>query len=104
VTPRESRGSKAAAQDILACQYALYPLGSQSYTDLIEREMEAAGASGLAMARQNFSTRIEGSPEEIFSWLAGAFDRARGEVSHVIVTATIGRRRTGAQPFTLGEA
>lgn len=63
--------------------------------------MAEAKASGLTMARQNFSTRIEGSPEEIFDWLAGAFDRARGGASHLIVTATIGPAGAGAQTFTL---
>lgn len=63
--------------------------------------MEAASASGLSMVRQNFSTRIEGTPGEVFGWLAGAFDRARGEAAHVIVTAVMGPSLGKSQTFTL---
>lgn len=76
-------GVKASAQ------FAVYPLGSTEYMEVIYREIRAIKDAGISSRAKHFCTRLDGDVSQIFMVLGAAFDRAATATGHVVITATI---------------
>lgn len=72
-----------------SAQFALYPLGSPDYMEVIYREIQAVKDAGIASRGKHFCTRLDGDASQIFAVLAAAFDRAAAFSGHVVISATV---------------
>mgnify|MGYP006082737217 FL=1 len=86
----------------VACQYAIYPLGSADYMATIRevialaRRSPAFGAKKLdadgnvmPAGKTHFCTMLDGEGQEVFDVLRSSFALARERSGHVVMTATI---------------
>ena len=86
----------------VACQYAIYPLGSADYMGTIRevialaRRSPAFGAKKrdadgnlMPAGKTHFCTMLDGEGHEVFDVLRSSFARAREHSAHVVMTATI---------------
>ena len=86
----------------VACQYAIYPLGSADYMATIRevtalaRRSPAYGAKKLdadgnliPAGKTHFCTMLDGEGQEVFDVLRSSFALARERSGHVVMTATI---------------
>lgn len=95
--PVASRGQEAkvlegAAQPLprVACQFSLYPMGSNGYMDAIYDEITAAGKeNGLEVTPEHLCTRLDGSLDAVLGQLRTAFDRAAEVTDHVVIHAIL---------------
>ncbi|WP_085507813.1 YkoF family thiamine/hydroxymethylpyrimidine-binding protein [Thalassobacillus devorans] len=72
-----------------ACDFALYPLGSDSYMEMIMEQIEAAKQRGLEVESIHYATKLRGEAREIFATLENAFAVTQEHNSHVVMTASI---------------
>ena len=70
-----------------AAQFALYPLGLDTYMDEIYRAIEATRTGGATSTSKNFCTRLDGTANAIFRTLYRSFIDAAA--AHVVVHATV---------------
>ena len=75
----------------VACQYAIYPLGSQSYMETIHEVIALAKRSPAFKpnVKTHFCTMLDGEGGEVFDVLRSSFALARERCGHVVMTATI---------------
>ena len=86
----------------VACQYAIYPLGSADYMATIHevialakrspafgaKKLDAAG-NIMPAGKTHFCTTLDGEGQEVFDVLRSSFALARERSGHVVMTATI---------------
>ena len=73
---------------MIACQFALYPLGVEDLGPVIDRALDALKAPGIEVETGPMSTMLVGETASVFAALQRAFEAAGGE-SHVVMTATL---------------
>lgn len=75
----------------VACQYAIYPLGSNDYMKTIRDVISLAqkSPSYKPELKTNFCTTLDGDGAEVFDILRNSFELARSKNSHVTMTATL---------------
>lgn len=78
-----------ALPERISAQFALYPLGADSYMDTIYSEIERARAAGVKVVGRHFCTHLYGSGADVFDVLRRAFTETRGVATHVVMTTTI---------------
>lgn len=84
----EERISKAK-QDVTA-KFALYPMGGESYMDLIYEQIEAMKTYGIEVTPTHYETILEGSSQNVFKGLQNVFQATEeAGSSHTIMTVTI---------------
>ncbi len=81
-----------------AAQFALYPLGLDTYMDEIYRAIETTRTGGARSTSKNFCTRLDGTASAIFRTLYRSFVDATA--THVVVHATV----SANSPSTRGAA
>ncbi len=69
-----------------ACQFALYPLSASNYIDLIYAGCRPAQELGTFSGGVHYASRLDGSADDVFASLRGAFDVVQKESSHTILT------------------
>lgn len=79
--------SDRAKEERVACQFALYPLGTTDYMEQIYGAITHAKESGNFTASKNFVSRLDGTVAELFDELFAAFLAA--ESDHTTIHATI---------------
>ncbi|GAB6926085.1 HMP/thiamine ABC transporter substrate-binding protein ThiU [Paenibacillus sp. JCM 10914] len=73
-----------------ACQFSLYPLGTENYMDVIYREVDRAKESGTFAGSVHYASRLDGSLVDVFASLEAAFLHAiQSDHSHLVMTATV---------------
>ncbi|SEB00305.1 YKOF-related Family [Thalassobacillus cyri] len=78
-----------AINQYAACDFALYPLGSDSYMDKIMEQIEAAKQRGLTVEGIHYATKLKGEADDIFTTLENAFTATQEHNDHVVMTASI---------------
>jgi len=75
----------------VACQYAVYPLGSTDYMETIKNVIGAAKKSPSYKGdkKTHFCTMLDGDGCEVFDVLRSSFALARTHNTHVTMTATL---------------
>jgi len=73
-----------------ACQFALYPLGSANYMDVIYAEVDRAKAAGTFGGSVHYASRLDGTLSRVFGSLEDAFQHAiQSDSSHLVMTAVV---------------
>ncbi|MFG6116732.1 YkoF family thiamine/hydroxymethylpyrimidine-binding protein [Halobacillus sp. MO56] len=78
-----------AINQYAACDFALYPLGSDRYMDQIMEQIEAAKQRGLTVEGIHYATKLKGEAADIFTTLENAFTSTQEHNDHVVMTASI---------------
>ncbi len=87
-TLNEDRSSEIE-QDVTA-KFALYPLGGESYMDLIYEQIEAMKTYGLQVTPTHYETILEGPAQRVFKGLQKVFEATEAAGSlHTIMTVSI---------------
>mmetsp|Transcript_2207 Transcript_2207/g.2046 ORF Transcript_2207/g.2046 Transcript_2207/m.2046 type:complete len:237 (-) Transcript_2207:103-813(-) len=75
----------------VACQYAVYPLGSADYMETIKDVINSAKESPSYKGdiKTHFCTMLDGDGSEVFDVLRSSFALARTRNAHVTMTATL---------------
>ena len=75
----------------VACQFAVYPLGTSDYMESIGAITDAARSSPAFQSSRHahFGTLLEGEGTEVFDVLQQSFVLACERSSHVVLTATL---------------
>jgi len=90
VTSPAARGDKGdgyLGQDVVSCQFSLYPLRQQDVGPAVRGGIAAARAEGCAVRVGNLSTLLSGSEEQAFAGARAAFRAAQAHGS-AVMTAT----------------
>lgn len=73
-----------------ACQFALYPMGSANYMDVIYAEVDRAKAAGTFDGSVHYASRLDGALSRVFGSLEDAFQHAiQSDSSHLVMTAVV---------------
>lgn len=72
-----------------ATQFALYPLGTENYMDIIYEQVEQAKKRGTFTKSVHYASRLDGSVHDVFATLENAFRRAKSETNHLVMTAVV---------------
>lgn len=73
-----------------ACQFALYPMGSANYMDVIYAEVDRAKAAGTFGGSVHYASRLDGTLSRVFGSLEDAFQHAiQSDSSHLVMTAVV---------------
>lgn len=73
-----------------ACQFALYPMGSANYMDVIYAEVDRAKAAGTFGGSVHYASRLDGALSRVFGSLEDAFQHAiQSDSSHLVMTAVV---------------
>jgi len=75
----------------VACQFAVYPLGTSDYMESVSAIVDAARSSPCFQAGQHtqLCTTLEGEGAEIFDVLQQSFALGREHAAHLVMTATV---------------
>ncbi|MDA3947670.1 MAG: YkoF family thiamine/hydroxymethylpyrimidine-binding protein [Spirochaeta sp.] len=85
---RLERGADSSTENHpVACQFALYPLGTPRYMDQIYGAIECAKDGGTFTRSKHFVSRLDGTVAAVFDELFAAFVHA--ESGHVTIHATV---------------
>lgn len=84
--PAGAQGSDALPR--VACQFSLYPMGTDGYMNAIYEEI-AKGGEGVEVTPQHLCTRLEGRLDAVLAQLRNAFDRAADVTPHVVIHANL---------------
>lgn len=84
LTKEEPTGITAAAQ------FALYPLNSQKYMDVIYEEIEQAKKL-VNVSAKHYCTRLDGDVSDILTAIRQSLENAICSVPHVVVTAILSK-------------
>eukprot|EP00978_Attheya_sp_CCMP212_P014524 scaffold37028_cov57-Attheya_sp.AAC.15 len=75
--------------DRVACQFAIYPLGTEHHMDTINNVIRHAGKSpAWKEGKSHFCSMLDGDGQEVFDTLRSSFALARESAGHVVMTAT----------------
>ncbi|MFE0554758.1 YkoF family thiamine/hydroxymethylpyrimidine-binding protein [Paenibacillus sp. NPDC058910] len=73
-----------------ACQFALYPMGTDDYMDVIYSEVNRTKAAGTFAGSVHYASRLDGSLAQVFGSLEEAFLHAiQSDSSHLVMTAVV---------------
>lgn len=73
-----------------ACQFALYPMGSANYMDVIYAEVDRTKAAGTFGGSVHYASRLDGALSRVFGSLEDAFQHAiQSDSSHLVMTAVV---------------
>ncbi|EHB56647.1 YkoF family thiamine/hydroxymethylpyrimidine-binding protein [Paenibacillus lactis] len=73
-----------------ACQFALYPLGTEHYMDIIYGEVQRAKEKGTFGGSVHYASRLDGTLSRVFESLEDAFKHAiQTDTSHLVMTAVV---------------
>ncbi|MGG4345964.1 YkoF family thiamine/hydroxymethylpyrimidine-binding protein [Paenibacillus lautus] len=73
-----------------ACQFALYPMGTDNYMDVIYDEVHRAKAAGTFAGSVHYASRLDGALAQVFGALKEAFLHAiQSDSSHLVMTAVV---------------
>jgi len=73
-----------------ACQFALYPLGTEQYMDIIYGEVQRAKEKGTFGGSVHYASRLDGTLSRVFESLEDAFKHAiQTDTSHLVMTAVV---------------
>lgn len=81
--------SSAATGQLVAAQFALYPLGSDRHMEEIGGCIAFLKASGVFDRSKNFCTRLRGDGGPVFTALSEAFTRFGAVSGHVALDLTV---------------
>ncbi|ANA83276.1 thiamine-binding protein [Paenibacillus glucanolyticus] len=82
-----------------ACQFALYPLGTDHYMDVIYKEVHRAKEKGTFAGSVHYASRLDGSISKVFESLEDAFLHAiQSDSSHLVMTAVVSAHSPSAKP------
>lgn len=82
-----------------ACQFALYPLGTDNYMDVIYNEVNRAKEKGTFAGSVHYASRLDGSISKVFESLEDAFQHAiQSDSSHLVMTAVVSAHSPSAKP------
>lgn len=74
----------------VTAKFALYPLGGESYMDLIYEQIEAMKTYGIQVTPTHYETILEGPAQRVFKGLRKVFEATEAAGSpHSIMTVTI---------------
>lgn len=73
----------------LAGQFSLYPLGSGSYMETINSEIEALKGQSIVRTPKHFCTRLDGDVGPVFVTLYNCFERAARATGHIVIHTTL---------------
>ena len=80
-----------------ACQFALYPMSATNYMDLIYAGCRPAQELGTFSGGVHYASRLDGSADDVFASLAGAFDVVQQQSSHTILTFNLSANSPSAR-------
>lgn len=73
-----------------ACQFALYPMGTDKYMDVIYGEVNRAKTAGTFAGSVHYASRLDGALSRVFGSLEDAFLHAiQSDSSHLVMTAVV---------------
>ncbi|OMF83116.1 YkoF family thiamine/hydroxymethylpyrimidine-binding protein [Paenibacillus glucanolyticus] len=82
-----------------ACQFALYPLGTDHYMDVIYKEVHRAKEKGTFAGSVHYASRLDGFISKVFESLEDAFLHAiQSDSSHLVMTAVVSAHSPSAKP------
>ncbi|KOP67540.1 thiamine-binding protein [Bacillus sp. FJAT-18019] len=81
-----------------ACQFALYPLGTDNYMEVIYNEVHRAKAAGTFNGSVHYASRLDGALSQVFESLENAFQHAiQSDHSHLVMTAVVSAHSPSAK-------
>lgn len=81
-----------------ACQFALYPLGTDNYMEVIYGEVQRAKAAGTFNGSVHYASRLDGALSQVFESLQDAFQHAiQSDHSHLVMTAVVSAHSPSAK-------
>jgi uncharacterized protein YqgV (UPF0045/DUF77 family) len=86
--PRTAPPARSRSGVIVTCQWSLYPLGIDSYMDVIYREIDRTRKAGVFTRGQHFVSTLQGDLTETLGAVRASFDAACADAGHVVVHAT----------------
>ena len=82
----------------VSAQWSLYPLGSDSYMDLIYREIERTKKAGVFAKGAHFVSGLRGDLSEVLGAIGASFDAACADAGHVVAHATLSANSPTERP------
>jgi uncharacterized protein YqgV (UPF0045/DUF77 family) len=73
----------------VSCQWSLYPLGIESYMDLIYREIDRTKSAGIFARGQHFVSSLGGDLADVLRAIRSSFDAACADAGHVVAHVTL---------------
>jgi uncharacterized protein YqgV (UPF0045/DUF77 family) len=75
-------------EQVLGCQFSIYPLGQVDIDGPVQEAIRAAASTGCTVRVGNLSTLISGGEDQVFAALRAAF-RAAQRGGPAVLTATM---------------
>lgn len=88
----DARMNAASVSEIsqkAGCKFALYPMNTTNYMDVIYEQIDLSKARGVEVSPSHYSTRLDGEVNDIFNAMEEAFVSVQEVVSHTTMTFTI---------------
>ena len=85
-------GSTAPRRDVAqqaGCKFALYPLGTGDYMEIIQSRINTAADEGVKVSAGHGATRLDGDVRDIFNALESAFLKVQEAAGHTAMTFTL---------------
>jgi len=83
-----TKGPGYMSNDIMGCQFSVYPLRQQDVDEPVQAAIRAAHDAGCAVRVGNLSTLLTGSENQVFDALRAAFAAAQRS-GPTVITATM---------------
>lgn len=71
------------------CKITLYPMGSDSYIDVINEQLDSARKGNVKVSADHYATRLDGDVKDIFQVMESFFTNVQKEVPRLSLTFTI---------------
>ncbi|GAA3731151.1 HMP/thiamine ABC transporter substrate-binding protein ThiU [Salinicoccus jeotgali] len=88
-TPTGSTAPRRGVAQQAGCKFALYPLGTEDYMEIIQSRINAAAKEGVKVSASHGATRLDGDVHDIFNALESAFLKVQEAAGHTAMTFTL---------------
>lgn len=86
---RLNETTSADISEKAGCKFALYPMNTDNYMDVIYEQIDLTKESGVEVSPTHYATRLDGEVNDIFRTLETSFTKVQDVVSHTTMTFTI---------------
>ena len=88
-TPAAATAKNEKSGVTVSAQWSLYPMGSDSYMDVIYREIDRTKSAGVFAKGAHFVSGLRGDLTDVVGAIRASFDAACADAGHVVAHATI---------------
>jgi len=88
-TPAAATAKNEKSGVTVSAQWSLYPMGSDSYMDVIYREIDRTKSAGVFAKGAHFVSGLRGDLTDVVGAIRASFDAACADAGHVVAHATV---------------